>query len=87
MVGKNKKKEVVMEFEKIRAIVAKVLNIDADMITSETKFEDDLGADSLDLFQIITEIEMEFSISIAPEAAEGIVTIGDAVEALNHPNI
>ncbi|MBE5921758.1 MAG: acyl carrier protein [Lachnospiraceae bacterium] len=76
-----------MEFEKIRAIVAQVLNIDADMITSETKFEDDLGADSLDLFQIITEIEMEFSISIAPEAAEGIVTIGDAVEALNHPNI
>ena len=46
-----------MELEKIKAIIAEVLNIDADSITADTTFVDDLGADSLDIFQIIMGIE------------------------------
>jgi acyl carrier protein len=69
-----------MEFEKLQQIIAEVLNVDADEITMETTFVDDLGADSLDIFQIIMGIEEEFDIEIANEAAEKIVSVGDAVE-------
>ena len=70
-----------MEFEKLQQIIAEVLNVDADEITMDTTFVDDLGADSLDVFQIIMGIEEEFDIEIPNEAAEKIVTVGDAVEA------
>ena len=53
-----------MELEKIKAIIAEVLNIDADSITEDTTFVDDLGADSLDIFQIIMGIEDAFDIEI-----------------------
>lgn len=49
-----------MEFDKIKSIISEVLSIDADGITEETTFVDDLGADSLDIFQIIMAIEEEF---------------------------
>ena len=49
-----------MEFEKIKAIIAEVLNVDENEITMETTFTDDLGADSLDVFQIIMGLEEEF---------------------------
>ncbi|MCD7766044.1 MAG: acyl carrier protein [Lachnospiraceae bacterium] len=71
-----------MEFEKLQKIIADVLNVDADEITMETTFTDDLGADSLDVFQIIMGIEEEFDIEIPNEQAETIVTVGDAVEAI-----
>lgn len=67
-----------MEFEKIKAIIAEVLNVDENEITMETTFTDDLGADSLDVFQIIMGLEEEFDIEIANEDAEKIVTVGDA---------
>ena len=54
-----------MEFEKIKAIIAEVLNVDENEITMETTFTDDLGADSLDVFQIIMGLEEEFDIEIA----------------------
>lgn len=59
-----------MEFEKIKAIIAEVLNVDENEITMETTFTDDLGADSLDVFQIIMGLEEEFDIEIANEDAE-----------------
>lgn len=71
-----------MEFEKIQKIIAEVLNTDTDEITMETTFVDDLGADSLDIFQIIMGIEEEFDIEIANDAAEKIVTVGDAVKQI-----
>lgn len=71
-----------MEFEKLQQIIAEVLNVDADEITMETTFVDDLGADSLDVFQIIMGIEEEFDIEIPNEAAEKIVSVGDAVEQI-----
>ena len=71
-----------MEFEKLQKIIAEVLNVDVDEIKVETTFTDDLGADSLDVFQIIMGIEEEFDIEIASEDAEKIVTVGDAVEQI-----
>ena len=61
-----------MELEKIKAIIAEVLNIDADSITEDTTFVDDLGADSLDIFQIIMGIEEEYDIELDNESVEQI---------------
>ena len=71
-----------MEFEKLRDIIVEVLNVDADEISMATTFVDDLVADSLDVFQIITGIEDEFDIEIDQEDAEKIVSVGDAVEQI-----
>ena len=71
-----------MEFEKLAKIIAEVLNVDANEITLDTTFVDELGADSLDDFQIIMGIEEEFDIEIPNEEAEKIVSVGDAVEAI-----
>ncbi len=75
---------IVMEFEKMQQIIADVLSVDLDEITPETTFKDDLGADSLDVFQIIMAVEEEFNIEIPTEEAEKIVTVGDAVNAIKN---
>ncbi len=67
-----------MAFEKIKEIIVEQLGKDPDEITMETSFKDDLEADSLDLFQIINDIEDEFDIKI--EDAEEISTVADAVK-------
>lgn len=73
-----------MEFEKLKAIIADVLNVDTEEISMDTTFVDDLGADSLDVYQIITGIEDEFDIEISNEDAEKIVSVGDAVEQIRN---
>lgn len=73
-----------MEFEKLQSIIAEVLSIDPEGITADTTFVDDLGADSLDIFQIIMAIEEEFEIEIPNDAAESIVTVGDAAEQIKN---
>ena len=59
-----------MEFEKLQKIIAEVMNVSEEEIRPETTFVDDLGADSLDVFQIIMGIEEEFDIEIDNEEAE-----------------
>ncbi|MBS6194998.1 MAG: acyl carrier protein [Clostridiales bacterium] len=71
-----------MELEKLQSIIAEVLNVDASEVTPETTFADDLGADSLDVFQILMGVEEEFEIEIRQEDADQIVSVGDAVEAI-----
>ena len=73
-----------MEFEKLKKIISEVLNVDEQEITMDTTFVDDLGADSLDIFQIIMGLEEEFDIEIPNEKAEGIASVGDAVEAIKN---
>ncbi len=73
-----------MEFEKLKEIIADVLNVEKDDITKDTTFVDDLGADSLDIFQIIMGIEEAFDIEIENDEAEKIVTVGDAVEQIKN---
>jgi acyl carrier protein len=71
-----------MEFETLKKIIAEVLNVDEAEITKETTFIDDLGADSLDVFQIIMGVEEELDIEVDNDEAEKIVTVGDAVELI-----
>ena len=71
-----------MEFEKIQEIIADVLNIEVDEIKLESRFVDDLGADSLDIFQIIMGIEEIFDIEIDNSETEKISTVKDAVEQI-----
>lgn len=71
-----------MELEKLQGIIAEVLNVSEDEITPSTTFVDDLGADSLDIFEIIAAIEEQFDIEIPQEEAEKIVTVGDAVDQI-----
>lgn len=73
-----------MEFQKLKDIIVDVLNVSEEDITLETTFVDDLGADSLDIFQIIMGIEETFDIEIDNEEAEKIVTVGDAVEQIKN---
>lgn len=72
-----------MVFEKLKKVIAEVLNVDPEEIYMETTFMDDLGADSLDIFQIIMGIEEEFDIEIPAEKAEKITTVEEAVELIN----
>ena len=72
-----------MEFEKLQNIVAEVLNVEPEEVTMASTFVDDLGADSLDVFQIMG-IEEEFDIEIPSEVAEKIATVGDAVEQIKN---
>ena len=71
-----------MEFEKLKKIIAEVLNVDEEEITLSTTFMDDLGADSLDVFQIIMGIEEELDSEIPTELAENITTVEEAVNMI-----
>ena len=71
-----------MEYEKLKEIIAEVLNVDRDEIRPDTTFTDDLCADSLDVFQIIMGLEEAFNIEITSEETEKIVTVQDAVETI-----
>ena len=70
--------------EKMIPIIAEQLNVNESEIKAESNFKDDLGADSLDVFQIIMGLEEEFDIEIPNEEAEKIVTVGDAVEQIKN---
>ncbi|MCF0143047.1 MAG: acyl carrier protein [Parasporobacterium sp.] len=73
-----------MELEKLKEIIANVLNMNPENITPETRFIDDMGADSLDLFQVVLEIEDTFHIKIDDSQVEKISTVGDAAEAIKN---
>lgn len=68
-----------MVFEKLKDLVADQLGVEADEVTAESNIQDDLGADSLDVVDLITTIEDEFDLSIPDEAVEEIKTVGDIV--------
>lgn len=73
-----------MEFEKLKKVIAEVLSVDPNEITMDTTFADDLGADSLDIFQIIMGLEEEFDIEIPAEKAENVTTVEEAVELIKN---
>ena len=66
--------------EKIREIIIDQLGVNAEQITLEASFTDDLGADSLDAMELVMALEEEFGLEISQEDAEKIITVGDAVE-------
>jgi acyl carrier protein len=65
--------------EKVKAVIVEQLNVDEDDVTEDASFLDDLGADSLDIVELVMALEEEFGISIPDEQAESIKTVGDAV--------
>jgi acyl carrier protein len=69
--------------EDVKQIIAEILNLDPDEIDLENTFTDDLGADSLDIFQIIMGIESKFDIEIPTEKVEGMSTVGEAMELIS----
>ncbi len=71
-----------MELGKLKQIIGEVLNIEPDEISENMSFVDDLGADSLDIFQIIMGIEEELDVEISEDTAKKIVTVGDALEQI-----
>lgn len=71
-----------MELDKLKEVIAHVLNVDPKEITLETTFTEDLGADSLDVFQIVMGIEEAFEIESPAEKVEHITTVGEAVELI-----
>ena len=71
-----------MTLEKVKKIIVAQLNVDAEDINLKSSFLDDLGADSLDIVELIMAFEEEFDIEIANDAAEKIVTVGDAVDQI-----
>ncbi|MCM1123346.1 MAG: acyl carrier protein [Eubacterium sp.] len=73
-----------MEFDKLREVIADVLNVDPNEVTMETTFTEDLGADSLDVFQIIMGIEEAFEIEIPVDKVEHITTVSEAVALIQN---
>lgn len=69
-------------FERVKELVVEQLGVDADEVTMEASFVDDLGADSLDIVELVMAFEEEFDIEIPDEDAEKIQTVGDAVDYL-----
>jgi acyl carrier protein len=75
-----------MEFEALKKVTATVLGMDPDEIEYDMTFLSDLGADSLDLYQIFMGVEDELNITIPSEGLEGITTVGEAVELIEKAN-
>ena len=71
-----------MEFELLKKLISEVLGVDPAEITRETTFEGDLGADSLDVFEIILGIERELNMEVDTDSLEGIQTVGAAEELI-----
>lgn len=70
-------------FDKVKDIIVDRLGVDAEKVTQDASFKDDLGADSLDIAELVMELEDEFGTEIPDEEAEKINTVGDAVKYIN----
>ena len=73
-----------MEFEELRRIIAEKLDIEEETITENSRFTEDLGADSLDIYQIIMGVEDELGIELDTDQAERVITVRDAVEIIQN---
>lgn len=74
-------------FEKMKEIVADQLNVDAEDVTMEASFKDDLGADSLDLFQLVMALEEEYEVEIPSEDLESLTTVSAVMQYLKDKGV
>jgi acyl carrier protein len=80
-------KEIMGMLEKMREIIAEQLNCEEGSITPETSFKDDLGADSLDLFELVMALEDEYSVEIPAEELQELTTVGSVMEYLKNKGV
>lgn len=80
-------KEIKDMFEKMREIIAEQLNCDGETIGLDTSFKDDLGADSLDLFELVMALEEEYGLEIPAEELSDVETVGDIIEYLKNKGV
>ena len=73
--------------EKMSEMLAEQLNCEASTITPETSFKDDLGADSLDLFELVMALEDEYSVEIPAEDLQNLATVGDVMNYLKEKGV
>ena len=76
-----------MEFEKLKDIIVDVMGCNPDEITMDTTFVDDLGADSLDLFELVMALEDEYSVEIPAEDLQNLLTVGDVMNYLKEKGV
>ena len=81
------KKEIREMLEKMKELIADQLNCDADSITLDTNFKDDLGADSLDLFELVMSLEDEYSVEIPAEELTDLTTVGAVIDYLKNKGV
>ena len=84
--GRLRKGEIVM-LEKMQELIADQLSVDADSITEASSFKDDLGADSLDLYELIMALEEEYDVEIPADDLESIHTVGDVINFLKEKGV
>ena len=80
-------KEIKDMLEKMREIIAEQLNCDGETIGLDTSFKDDLGADSLDLFELVMALEEEYGLEIPAEELSDVETVGDIIEFLKNKGV
>lgn len=80
-------KEIKGMLEKMREIIAEQLNCDGETIGLDTSFKDDLGADSLDLFELVMALEEEYGLEIPAEELSDVETVGDIIEYLKNKGV
>lgn len=80
-------KEIKNMLEKMREIIAEQLNCDGETIGLDTSFKDDLGADSLDLFELVMALEEEYGLEIPAEELADVETVGDVIEYLKSKGV
>lgn len=73
-----------MEFETLKKVISDVLGVDPNEITEETTFADDLGADSLDLYQILLELQDQLKLEVDEDALKDVKTVGDALDLIKN---
>jgi acyl carrier protein len=86
-ISTKKKKETRDMLEKMKEIIADQLSVDADSITESSSFKDDLGADSLDLFELVMALEDEYSVEIPAEDLQNLLTVGEVINYLKEKGV
>ena len=76
-----------MEFEQVRDIIVETLGCDAEQVTMDASLADDLGADSLDLFEMVMALEDEYSVEIPAEDLQNLLTVGDVMKYLKDKGV
>ena len=76
-----------MDFDKLKKVIAEVLSVDPNEITEDTTFTEDLGADSLDLFELVMALEDEYSVEIPAEELESLTTVGAVMNYLKDKGV